>query len=488
MSVSLSASRIVTLSCLGLCLWAPSLQASETYAFHHENVLGTTLEIQIETDSRANASAAETRILNEITRLSKVFSSYDAMSEFSRWQSRPGNVKVLSPELFRVLRSCDRLKGISQGAFNPAVQEFTRLWQNAEQRKQPPTAQELDSAVERVRQAHWKLDAETGTAVRLSEIPLSLNAIAKGAIVDCACEVALQHDNVRGVVVNIGGDLRVRGQSVNQVHIADPIQDAVNVAPVSTIYVRDQSVATSGSYRRGFRIGENWYSHIIDAKTGQPAGHVLSATVVAPVLEDADALATILNVLSVEEGLSLVESQPNVSCLIISKDGKQTRSRGWNELEQPGLFRFSAATQQVKQRNQTVQSQTVQSSENSKRAAPKILDNAKPEAQGPLELVVNFELNKPEGGRYRRPFVAIWLEDADEFPVKTAILWMQTKQPGPRWHRDLLRWYRNDGIRKLADGTDLIGTISSATRNAGEYNAIFDGKDDAGKTLPHGKF
>ncbi|HCO26668.1 MAG TPA: hypothetical protein DIT97_27990, partial [Gimesia maris] len=79
-------------------------------------------------------------------------------------------------------------------------------------------------------------------------------------------------------------------------------------------------------------------------------------------------------------------------------------------------------------------------------------------------LNVDFTLKRPEGGRYRRPYVAVWLEDEDGFPVKTALLWMQTKQPGPRWHRDLTRWYRNDRFRKLAENKELIGTISAATR------------------------
>ena len=45
-------------------------------------------------------------------------------------------------------------------------------------------------------------------------------------------------------------------------------------------------------------------------------------------------------------------------------------------------------------------------------------------------LVVEFELNRIQGGRYRKPYVAVWLEDSDGFPVKTAVLWVQTEQPG----------------------------------------------------------
>src|SRR4029078_3330335 len=86
-----------------------------------------------------------------------------------------------------------------------------------------------------------------------------------------------------------------------------------------------------------------------------------------------------------------------------------------------------------------------------------------------LELEVKFELSNFAGPQYLRHYVAIWLEDAKRLPVRTALLWMTTKEPGPRWHRDLYRWYRNDQKRKMTDGRDLIGVISGATRGPGEY-------------------
>lgn len=103
-------------------------------------------------------------------------------------------------------------------------------------------------------------------------------------------------------------------------------------------------------------------------------------------------------------------------------------------------------------------------------------------------LHVQFSLNRPEGGRYRRPYVAVWLEDDESYPVKTGLLWLQTDNPGPRWHRDLTRWYRNDRLRKLAEKTDLIDGISGATRGPGDYKVHFDGKDNSGKPLKPGKY
>lgn len=103
-------------------------------------------------------------------------------------------------------------------------------------------------------------------------------------------------------------------------------------------------------------------------------------------------------------------------------------------------------------------------------------------------LHVWFNLDRPDGSRYRRPYLAVWLEDSDGFPVKTATLWLQTEQPGPRWHRDLTRWYRNDRMRKIVEKTDLIDGISGATRGPGDYETHFDGTDNAGQSLPPGTY
>ena len=109
-------------------------------------------------------------------------------------------------------------------------------------------------------------------------------------------------------------------------------------------------------------------------------------------------------------------------------------------------------------------------------------------SDGEPGLHVWFRLDRPSGSRYRRPYVAVWLEDADGFPVKTGALWLMTEQPGPRWHRDLTRWYRNDRMRKIVEKTDLIDGISGATRGPGTYEVYFDGTDNHDQRLPEGTY
>ncbi len=469
-------------ACSAILGMTPSAHA-DRFIFNHEHVLGTSLEIQVEAANPEAGARAEARVLKEIDRLAQIYSSYDKSSELSHWQGKVGQPTQISPELFEVLEACEKWQRLSHGAFNPAVQGLTRLWSDAEKHGQLPFQNQLSDVVAQIQQPQWTLSADR-TATRQMDSPLNFNAIAKGAIIDRACAIAYGKPadaSVFGILVCIGGDLSVQGDIVQPIHVVNPANDAVNAPSLATIHLRNRGLATSGSYRRGFRIGGEWYSHILDPRNGQPVGHIASATVVANTAAEADALATIFSVLTPTESATLAGALPGVEYLLVQKDGLQIPSPGWNELKEPQLFRLaaSASEQLALAGEKPVEKPTDQTKE--KPAAKNAAGNL-------LELAVQFELDKPMGRRYRRPYVAIWLENADEFPVRTALLWMQTKQPGPRWHRDLLRWYRNEGVRKKADGKDLIATVSGATRDAGAYKAIFDGKDDFGKPLPAGKY
>lgn len=433
-----------------------SLARSErTFVFHHENVLGTSLQLKINAPSLAEAEKAEAAALAEIDRNTKILSAYDPTSEFSRWVKTANQPTPVSPELFEVLNLFQQWHDRTDGALDAAAETVGRVWKAAAREQRLPAPAELAAAVQTVRQPHWQLDPVQRTATRLSSAPLALNSFAKSYIVNRASAAAMAAAKTSALVVNIGGDLVVRGALTEPVNIADPKADAENSDPVARVLVRNRAVATSGNYRRGVQIGGRWYSHIVDPRTGQPVDHVISATVIAPQATDAGALATTFNVLTPAESLKLAASLPGVECLLITKDGQQLMSPGWWAL-----------------------------------AAP--LPAAKPitapvSAQGwnpAFELAINLEIARIAEQRARRPFVAVWIEDKDHFPVRTVALWFDKA----RWLPDLKGWYRGDRLRSMAEGHDITSTVSSATRSPGKYTLVWDGKDNKGNYVKPGKY
>lgn len=443
---------------------AAPAQGSDAHVFDRENVLGTSMHLVVRGDD-ASAKAAETAIVAEIERLAAILSHHDETSELSKLRLAKEPVRA-SSDLRDVLRSAQTWMELTHGAFHPGAQVLSDLWTAAAKRGTPPTEAELAAARARLPAKLWEIDDAATTVKPLSDLPVSLDALGKGYVLDRATQKAQKLDGVKGVVLVIGGDLRVRGTEPATVDVVDPRAPAENAPKLCTLRIHHAAAATSGGYARGFDVGGKHHSHILDPRTGAPVTKVLQATVVAPEAMRADALATILNVLPIDEGLALVAKDKDTCCMIVDADGKQHASPGWDDLVlgAPGA---------------------------AKKAEPARAQ--KPEPTGPQlwlggELKLAFELAKPaqdaggerrRGGGYKRPYVAAWLEDASGKPVRTLTLWIE----GDRWIDDLRRWAKlYKGHRADADA------VTRATRSAGKYELGFDGLDDKGQPLPAGQY
>ncbi len=479
-------------------------EADQPYASRHENVLGTTLDLVIRAESPETADRAESRVLAEIDRLAGVLSTWDANSEFSRWHRGPKAPSVVSPDVFDVLSLCDKWSLASGGAFNAGAQAICRLWKEGSRNDRVPAAAELQRAVQLAGSSAWKLDGASRTAERLTDCPLTFDALAKGYIVECAAAAAMKETNgLRGIVVAIGGDLRVTGAHDHEVQITDPFADADNAPTVARIVVREKGVATSGGYRRGVEIGGRWYSHIVDPRTGMPVDHIASSTAIADHTADADALATIFNVLQVEESLRLADATPGVACLLITREGKTFASQRWRQFAvaiEPGLeaaaaekpapdSAVAALAPPPKKVSGANKSKPDSSAATASSPQKKPADADSDKWSADFEMLVQFEINNDpgDGRRYRRPYVAVWIENNEGLAIRTLAVWMKAGK-GTRWLPDLRRWNNDDKKRRETDDSDLLKTVSGATRAPGKYKLLWDGKDDAGKLVANGKY
>jgi FAD:protein FMN transferase len=443
---------------------SPSLKRDRLATFQRENVLGTSFEMKVGATTPQIAEQAEAAALAEISRESAILSSWDKQSEFSRWLATRGTAVRVSPELFEVLDLFDSWGARTSGALNPAAEVASQVWKAAAAAGRKPSAAELAGAAAAMRAPHWKLDPSARTATHLDSAPLAMNSFVKSYIMNRAVEAAMQTAGVTAVVLNVGGDLVIRGAWTEPINLADPRSDAENSAPAARLLVKDRAVATSGNYRRGFDIAGRHYSHIIDPRTGGTAEEILSATVISPRPAEAGALATAFCVLSPEESRKVAASVPGTEFLLIARSGQRIVSAGWSQFEAaPSVSPMTFAAKPI--------------------PAP-----AAPAAAGAsfdtnFELSVNLELAQLGGGA-RRPYVAVWIEDKDKFPVRTIALWYQKE----RWLPDLRSWYRDDRVRAMAEGNDITASVASATRSAGKYSLKWDGKDNAGKLVKAGKY
>ncbi|MBC7269355.1 MAG: FAD:protein FMN transferase, partial [Streptomyces sp.] len=139
-------------------------------------------------------------------------------------------------------------------------------------------------------------------------------AVVKGWAVQRAAEL-LTGAGVARFCLNAGGDVVVAGGPW-RVGVRHP-EHAGRLCQV--LQVTDGAVATSARYERG--------DHIVDGRTGRPATGLLSVTVLAPTLTEADTTATAAYAMG-EEGVAWAAARPGCEVYAVDAGRRVLRTPG----------------------------------------------------------------------------------------------------------------------------------------------------------------
>ncbi|WP_067149854.1 FAD:protein FMN transferase [Pseudotamlana agarivorans] len=157
---------------------------------------------------------------------------------------------------------------------------------------------------------------------------LDFNAIAKGYGVDVIGEF-LESQNINDYLVEIGGEIRVRGMNAEKNHlwkvgIESPNFEGEHMIS-DVVELKDEAMATSGTYRK-FKVDKEGkrYAHIIDPKTGFPSKtSLLSISVIDKTCMTADAYATAFKAMGVEKVKAFLKDHPELKVFLIFENDNQ---------------------------------------------------------------------------------------------------------------------------------------------------------------------
>lgn len=106
-------------------------------------------------------------------------------------------------------------------------------------------------------------------------------------------------------------------------------------------------------------------------------------------------------------------------------------------------------------------------------------------------LGLNIEVPRLNVSEYHRPYVAAWIERADNSVATTLTVWYdirtRTNNPegeGTKWLKDMRQWWRRTG-RELSVPID---GVTGATRPAGKHQLAFVEGSKALPQLPAGSY
>lgn len=226
------------------------------------------------------------------------------------------------------------------GKVNIAMGSVLSLWHDYRERGMSDPGEAELPPMDRLREAALHtdigcliLDEKNGTVtITDPKMTLDVGAIAKGYAVEMIAR-ALEAKGISGYVLNVGGNVRTIGKKADgdawTVGIENPDNDG-NSPYLTYLYLAGESVVSSGSYQRYYVVNGKEYHHIIDSETLMPAEGFRSVSVVCMDSGLGDALSTALFCMSLEDGMTLVDSLENVEALWLFEDGTIKVSGGFD--------------------------------------------------------------------------------------------------------------------------------------------------------------
>jgi thiamine biosynthesis lipoprotein len=255
------------------------------------------------------------------TNYDNMFSNTNPDSEISKINQAGGEPVEVSDETITLIQTGIDYGELSGGAFDITISPVADLWDFKTDTPSLPDASALEEALTHVNYKNIQID---GNYVSLSdpEAAIDVGGIAKGYIADRLKEY-LQSQGIEHAMINLGGNVLAMGAKLDgsdyNIGIQDPFDSEGN--PITAVQIADQTVVTSGTYERFFKIDDTIYHHILNPSTGYPYENGLSSvTIITDSSLEADALSTTCFALGYEDGMNLINQLDGVDAIFITTD------------------------------------------------------------------------------------------------------------------------------------------------------------------------
>jgi len=231
--------------------------------------------------------------LDEVDRLESILSVFCAKSEVSLLNRGTTNPFPAGPELFELLKQCERVYQDTEGAFDVTTGVLSRCW-GFQDRKPKLPAPEVLAATRRSVGFHLiSLGEGRSISMNAPGVGINFGAIGKGYALDRGAAIIAAQGTKTAMLSAGCSSVLVLGAGPDGsgwlVGISHPV---FKEQRLGTLRLRSCGMATSSQEEQSFEAGGERYGHILDPRTGFPSRGVLSVSVIADSAACADALTT----------------------------------------------------------------------------------------------------------------------------------------------------------------------------------------------------
>jgi FAD:protein FMN transferase len=298
-----------------------------------EKLMGNRFAFSVVANSQAEADQYFLAAKKEVKRIEAVFTTFSEHSLTNQINAAAGKHPVeVTEEFFNLTERAQRISALTDGAFDLSYGSLDKsFWNFDKTMLRLPEPKDMKAAVGLIDYRNIVLDNTQKTVFLKKEgMRIGFGGIGKGYAADQAKRVLVEMGLDAGVI-NASGDLTTWGSMPNYqpwtIALAHPDSP---LKAFSNLNISNLAVATSGNYEKYVSIGGKSYSHTINPKTGYPVHGIKSVSVICPMAELADALATPITILGVDAGLALINQIHGVHCVIIDEQNTLYHSKNIN--------------------------------------------------------------------------------------------------------------------------------------------------------------
>ena len=313
---------------LGACLLPGlgfSLSRAATVTSEEMYVFGTLVDVSVEHGDQTLARGAIASVARDFQWQNTAWHAWKpgGLCELNR-AFAAGVDHEIAPSLLPLLLESTELSRLSGGLYNPAIGGLVGLW-GFHNDELPSGALPREARIAALVAAAPSMNDLVIERDRVSSrnpaVQLDFGGYAKGVALDRALD-QLAAQGLRNAIVNLGGNLAVSGDKAGRpwhIGVRHPQGEGV----LASLEVSGRTaVITSGSYERYREFGGKRYPHIIDPRSGQPAQHVASVTVIHPDAALADVAATALVVAGPEAWVEVARRMAVDQVMLVDGEGR----------------------------------------------------------------------------------------------------------------------------------------------------------------------
>lgn len=281
--------------------------------------MDTVINVKIYTDK--NTDDVFNYIDNLYKKYENITSFYNEESELYKLNNSEEKELTISNELYELLELGINWHDKSNGLLNINIGSITSLWHDFREGKVDfPTLEELNKDID-----IDNIKLLNSNKIEIDNVNIDLGSIVKGYVTELAGKY-LEEQGFDKYIINAGGNVKVGNSNKENytIGIASPNKEG----SIMTIKANNVSVVTSGGYERFFEYNGKIYHHIIDPKTYYPAEYMKSVTVIGKDSGEADALSTILFLMSIEDGKEFIKNY-DIDVIWIDNDDNIIKSEGF---------------------------------------------------------------------------------------------------------------------------------------------------------------